>query len=63
VSAERKARGVFVSSWAVMCRDEAYLGRLRLDMRWQRPDQATQTTNRNMRVWTDDYASILSVWK
>jgi len=58
VSAENRARGVFVSSWAVMCREEAYLGPLLTDLRWRQPEQ-----NRNMRVWTDDYASILSVWR
>ena len=58
VSAEHKARGVFASSWAVMCREEAYLGKLRLDLRWQPPTEKTST-----RVWTDDYASILSVWR
>jgi len=70
VSAEQKALGVFPSNWAVMCRDEAYLGRLRLDLRWQQPEQAesdetprVRAANRNTRVWTDDYASLLSVWR
>ncbi len=58
VSAENRARGVFVSSWAVMCREEAYLGPLLTDLRWRKPEQ-----NRHTRIWTDDYASILSVWR
>jgi spermidine synthase len=58
VSAENRARGVFASSWAVMCREEAYLGFLLNDLRWRKPEQRPK-----MRLWTDDYASILSVWR
>ncbi|MBM3860944.1 MAG: hypothetical protein FJ395_15030 [Verrucomicrobia bacterium] len=58
VSAENKARGVFASSWAVMCREEAHLGAVLKDLRWRPPKLKP-----NMRLWTDDYASILSVWK
>jgi spermidine synthase len=58
ISIENRARGVFASSWAVMCREEAYLGLLLNDLRWRKPEPG-----RNLRLWTDDYASILSVWK
>ncbi len=58
VSAANRARGVFTSSWAVMCRDEAHLGVLLNDIRWQPPQNT-----RRLPVWTDDYASIVSVWR
>ena len=55
---ENLPRGALGSSWAVMSRTEQSLGPLLIDERWQIPDQ-----NRNNPVWTDDYASILSVWR
>lgn len=58
LSAEEKARGVYASSWAVMCRRESQLGVLLQDPRWRAPKP-----KRNLRVWTDDYASILTIWK
>jgi len=68
ISREHRACGVFPSSWAVMCREEAHLGFLLTDLRWRKPDlsavaSAEAEQHRNMRVWTDDYASILTVWK
>lgn len=57
-SSENRARGVFTSSWAVMSREETYLGRLLWDQRWERPREPDR-----MRVWTDDYASLMSVWR
>ena len=44
------------SEWAVLARDEADLGPLVSDSRWQKFPDATAT-----RVWTDDYVNILSV--
>jgi hypothetical protein len=58
ISPENRARGVFTSSWAVMCRNDAYLGVLLTDLRWRQPQN-----KRHLPVWTDDYASILPVWK
>ncbi|MCX7885891.1 MAG: fused MFS/spermidine synthase [Verrucomicrobiae bacterium] len=54
VSAQEKSRGIRASSWAVMCRAESDLGVLLGDARWQVADRGLK-----LRVWTDDYASVL----
>jgi len=58
VAAENLPRGALGSSWAVMSRAEKSLGQLLIDQRWRIPEQ-----NQNIPIWTDDYASILSVWR
>ncbi len=44
------------SRWVVMARDEAALGKLTSDSRWQRLEGRP-----GVAVWTDDYSSIVSV--
>lgn len=57
VSEAELGRGKTASRWIVMARDKAHLGALASDRRWRaarvRPD---------MKVWTDDYSSLLSVF-
>jgi hypothetical protein len=49
--------GKLSSTWVIMARDPAMLGNLVYDSRWQQPQPRVQT-----RLWTDDYASVFSVW-
>ena len=49
--------GRIASKWVVMARDRATLGKLVNDPRWQTPPPL-----RNTRMWTDDYASVFSVF-
>jgi hypothetical protein len=49
--------GKLSSTWVIMARDPAMLGNLVYDTRWQQPQPRVQT-----RLWTDDYASVFSVW-
>ena len=57
-SSKDVARGVLMSTWAVMARDEADLGPLVADTRWRR----LRLRNENP-LWTDDYSSLVSVLK
>lgn len=52
-----EARGERPSRWLLMARDPASFGSLRDDPRWA-PPAATAT-----RIWTDDYSSILDVFR
>ena len=49
--------GKINSKWVVMARDPAALGDLMHDARWVRPPPRLRT-----RLWTDDYASVFSVF-
>ena len=49
--------GKLPSSWVVLARDAEDLGALREDSRWQPLPPAP-----GMRLWTDDYSNILSVF-
>jgi hypothetical protein len=49
--------GKLSSKWVIMARDPAMLGNLVYDSRWQQPQTRVQA-----RLWTDDYASVFSVW-
>jgi hypothetical protein len=46
-------RGVSLSRWAVIAREESHLGELAADPRWQ-PCGSDGT-----RAWTDDYSDLL----
>lgn len=52
------AQGKRASTWAVITRTPADLGKLANDPRWVVPQSQP-----NARVWTDDFASLLSVLK
>lgn len=61
VNAERRRQGHQTSEWIAMARaDEAEqaFGPLLTDERWTRPKEPP-----NARLWTDDYANILSVFR
>jgi hypothetical protein len=49
--------GKINSKWVVMARDPAALGDLMHDARWVQPPPRLRT-----RLWTDDYASVFSVF-
>lgn len=57
-SREAAARGVLMSTWAVLARDEADLGPLVSDTRWRGLRVARESP-----LWTDDYSSLVSVLK
>jgi hypothetical protein len=52
------ASGVTSSHWVVIARDAADLGTIPSDRRWQRV-----AMDRSIRLWTDDYSSLIRVWK
>jgi SAM-dependent methyltransferase len=54
---ELLATGKISSKWVVMARQPAALATLRHDPRWQQPPPRLQA-----RLWTDDYASVFSVF-
>jgi SAM-dependent methyltransferase len=54
---ELLATGKIASKWVVMARDPATLGNLIRDPRWQQPPPRLKTA-----LWTDDYASVFSVF-
>jgi hypothetical protein len=54
---ELLATGKISSKWVVMARRPEILAALTRDPRWQRPPPHLQT-----RLWTDDYASVFSVF-
>ncbi|MBP1464861.1 fused MFS/spermidine synthase [Candidatus Chloroploca sp. M-50] len=58
VTPEQYASGHWPSSWAVLADSEADLGHLRDDPRWRLAIAPPQTP-----LWTDDFASVLSVMK
>jgi hypothetical protein len=58
LDAQDQASGKSGSQWAIMGRSASDLGALAGDPRWQ--PLATQPTTP---VWTDDYSSILSVFR
>jgi hypothetical protein len=51
------ATGKLGSKWVVMARNPATLGRLMYDPQWLKPPPHLKT-----RLWTDDYASVFSVF-
>ena len=55
VSDEEKRAGKQPSIWAVMAANEADLGSLAADARWQPP-----TLRPGSAVWTDDYSDLAS---
>jgi hypothetical protein len=57
-SKEMAARGMEMSTWAALARDEADLGPLTSDARWRGLRLATAGP-----LWTDDYSSLVSVLK
>lgn len=57
-SKEMAARGMEMSTWAALARDEADLGPLTSDARWRGLRVA-----RPGPLWTDDYSSLVSVLK
>ena len=58
ISLEEKQRGKSPSEWVVVARHPSDLTGLNSDARWQ-PLEA----RRNVGLWTDDFSSILHVWK
>lgn len=52
-----KRTGRLASRWVVMAHGPARLGSLASDSRWRQPQPRGQA-----RLWTDDYASLFSVW-
>jgi SAM-dependent methyltransferase len=54
---ELLATGKISSKWVVMARQPSTLTKLRYDPRWQLPPPRLQA-----RLWTDDYASVFSVF-
>lgn len=57
-SKEAEARGVLMSTWAVLARTDADLGPLALDARWRGLRLSAESP-----LWTDDYSSLVSVLK
>lgn len=57
-SKEAAARGIEMSSWAALAREERDLGPLVADARWRGFRAATTSP-----LWTDDYSSLVSVLK
>jgi hypothetical protein len=53
---EEREDGKYASTWVVLARREADLGKLAKDPRWQRIRPARAG-------WTDDFSNLLSVWK
>jgi hypothetical protein len=49
--------GKYGSTWVVMARSEADLGRLARDPRWQRVPLVPGP------VWTDHFSNLLGVWR
>jgi hypothetical protein len=54
---ELLAAGKISSKWVVMARQPATVAKLRYDPRWQQPPPRLHA-----RLWTDDYASVFSVF-
>jgi len=52
---ELNSTGKYLSTWVVMARNDAVLGKIPSDSRWQRPEGDI--------VWTDDFSNILSLLK
>jgi len=56
-TSELLTTGKIASKWVVMARQPSTLARLKADPRWQEPPPRLQA-----RLWTDDYASVFSVF-